>query len=249
MRCAIVDDEMPAVDEIAYLISLHQCLEVTGRFNDGLSFIGSLAREQYDIVFLDINMPQVSGILVLDYILKNEIPIKVVFVTAYEEYAVKAFEMNAVDYLLKPVSEERFAKTVTRIIRDSEHISGERLENIYEVSKQLKKKLRVMSFYKDGVLKPIRFEEIAYVYFEDRVTKFITKQGEFHCKKNLSEIEEILSEQFFRCHRAYILNLDFVKEIEPWFNNTFMVSLVGFDAQIPISRSHVISFKEKMHIL
>ena len=253
MKCAIVDDEIQAVDELSYLISKYPSFDVVETFNDGLSFIGSINQNHYDVVFLDINMPQVSGILVADYILKNNIPTRIVFVTAYEAYAIQAFEYNAVDYLLKPVSEDRFDRTVQRLL---EPIKTEGLEvvaggteHMKEAVQAIKKHLKVMSLYRDGILKPIKYNEIAYIYFEDRTTHFMTVNGDYTCKKTLSEIEEILHDNFFRCHRAYIINLDFVDTIEPWFNNTFMVTLKGFEIQIPVSRNNTAQFKDKMHIL
>ncbi len=250
MKCAIVDDEIPAVDELSYLISKYPSIEVVATFNDGLSFIGSINQNHYDVVFLDINMPQVSGILVADYIIKNNIPTRIVFVTAYEAYAIQAFDYNAVDYLLKPVSEDRFDRTVNRLL---EPVKSDVFEvgndPIKDVVQAIKKHLKVMSLYKDGVLKPIKYSEIAYIYFEDRTTHFMTVNGDYTCKKALSEIEELLHENFFRCHRAYIINLDYVDTIEPWFNNTFMVTLKGFEIQIPVSRNNTAQFKDKMHIL
>ncbi len=249
MRCAVVDDEIPAVDEVVYLISKYPELQVIDTFNDGLSFIGAAGKGAYDVVFLDINMPQVSGILVADYILKNQLPIKIIFVTAYDEYALKAFEVNAVDYLLKPVSEDRFEKTIQRLMESSSNEDVDKNAEARLAVQSIKRQLKVMSLYRDGVLKPIRYSEIAYIVFEDRTTHFITVKGDYTCKKNLSEIEEILQGNFFRCHRAYIVNLDYVDTIEPWFNNTYMVTLKGFGTQIPISRNNTSKFKEKMHIL
>ncbi|MBF4694473.1 LytR/AlgR family response regulator transcription factor [Fusibacter ferrireducens] len=253
MRCAIVDDEMPAVDELSYLISKYPGLEVVATYNDGLSFVGSMGQNEYDAVFLDIDMPQVSGILVADYILKNNIPTRIVFVTAYEAYAIKAFEFNAVDYLLKPVSEKRFENTVRRLIAsecdEMTESAATSTDHVKDAVQSIKKHLKVMSFYSNGVLKPVKYSEIACIFFEDRTTHFITVKGKYTCKKTLSEIEDILYSNFFRCHRAYIINLDYVDTIEPWFNNTYMVKLRGFDLQIPVSRSNVNQFKEKMHIL
>ena len=253
MKCVIVDDEIPAVDEISYLISKYPSLEVVATYNDGLSFIGSIGQNQYDVVFLDINMPQVSGILVADYILKNNIKTRIVFVTAYEAYAIKAFEFNAVDYLLKPVSEERFEKTVHRLITSENIETTETVkvmtDNVKEAVQSIKQHLEVMSFYSNGILKPIKYSEIAYIYFEDRTTHFMTVKGDYTCKKTLSEIEEILHDNFLRCHRAYIINLDYIDTIEPWFNNTYMVTLKGVEIQIPVSRNNIAKFKEKMHIL
>ena len=243
LKCIVIDDEKPAVDEMVYLLSEFDDVEIVATFTDCMAFIASIEKFEHHIIFLDINMPKISGLLIADHIIKNNIPIRIVFVTAYDTYAIKAFEVNAVDYLLKPVEKERLKQTIHRLSESVYEIS-----HIKEVVKDFKRNQQVMSLYRDGILKPIKYEDISLIYFEDRTTHFITKHGDYTCKKNLSELEELLSDNFFRCHRAYILNLDCISTIEPWFNNTFMVTVRDYKDQVPISRGNVNAFKEKMHI-
>jgi len=248
LKCIVIDDEKPAVDEMVYLLSKFDNVEVVATYTDCMSFISAIEQYTDHVLFLDINMPKVSGLLIADHILKNNIAMKIVFVTAYDSYAIKAFEVNAVDYILKPVENDRLAQTIQRLKDMHVEAIKESEGNIRNMTKAFKHEQKVMSFYRDGVLKPVRFEDISLIYFEDRTTHVITKQGTFSCKKNLSEIEEILSEQFFRCHRAFIINIDYIEEIEPWFNNTFMVKVKNHSKQVPISRGNINIFKEKMHI-
>ncbi|MBS7525758.1 response regulator transcription factor [Fusibacter paucivorans] len=244
LKCIVIDDEKPAADEMVYMLSQFEDVEVVETFTDCMTFVSAIEKYRGHILFLDINMPKISGLLIADHIIKNNIPIRIVFVTAYDTYAIKAFEVNAVDYLLKPVEKERLAQTIARL---AEGVSEDTV-NLKAMVKDYKQHQQVMSLYRDGILKPIKYEDISLIYFEDRTTHFITKHGLYSCKKNLSELEDILSENFFRCHRAYIINLDCIESIEPWFNNTFMVVVRGHKEQVPISRGNVNAFKEKMHI-
>lgn len=250
LKCLIVDDEKPAVDEMAYLLSQFDEVEITKTYSDSLSLLSELEKYPHHVLFLDINMPKLSGMLIADHILKKELPIQVVFVTAYDSYAIKAFELNAIDYLLKPITESRLEQTLTRL-KHLQFTSETLAENkgMRQMIDDYKVKQEVFSLYKDGVLRPIKFEEISVIYHEDRLTYFITEEGTFTCKKNLADIESILTPTFFRSHRTYIINLKHVETIEPWFNNTYMVKMNYYNDQVPISRSKVQPFKEKMHIL
>lgn len=243
LKCIVIDDEKPAVDEMVYLLSEFEDVEIVATFTDCMSFISSIDKYDNHVIFLDINMPKISGLLIADHIIKNNIPIRIVFVTAYDTYAIKAFEVNAVDYLLKPVEKERLAQTIDRLSQDIDEVA-----QIKEIVKDYKLNQQVMSLYRDGILKPIKYEDISLIYFEDRTTHVITKYGNYVCKKNLSELEDLLTDNFFRCHRAYIINLDCVDSIEPWFNNTYMVTVKDYSEQVPISRGNINTFKEKMHI-
>jgi len=248
LKCIVIDDEKPAVDEMVYLLSKFDNVEVVATYTDCMSFISAIEQYVDHTLFLDINMPKISGLLIADHIIKNNIPMRIVFVTAYDTYAIKAFEVNAVDYILKPVENERLSQTIQRLENMQTEMMKESGNHIRNLVKTYKHEQKVMSLYKDGILKPVKYEDISLIYFEDRTTHVVTKFGNFSCKKNLSEIEEILSEQFFRCHRAFIINIDFIEEIEPWFNNTFMIKVRNYDKQVPISRGNINAFKEKMHI-
>jgi two-component system LytT family response regulator/two-component system response regulator LytT len=115
LKCIVIDDEKPAADEMVYMLSQFEDVEVVETFTDCMTFVSAIEKYRGHILFLDINMPKISGLLIADHIIKNNIPIRIVFVTAYDTYAIKAFEVNAVDYLLKPVEKERLAQTITRL--------------------------------------------------------------------------------------------------------------------------------------
>lgn len=250
LKCLIVDDEKPAVDEMDYLLSQFDDVEVSKTFSDSLSLLSELEKFPHHVLFLDINMPKLSGMIIADHILKKALPIQVVFVTAYDSYAIKAFELNAVDYLLKPITQSRLAQTVAKLkqIQWSNDMEEDN-KGMRQVIDDYKEKQKVFSLYKDGVLRPIKFEDISVIFHEDRLTYFVTEEGTFTCKKNLTDIESILTPSFFRSHRTYIINLNHIATIEPWFNNTYMVKMNYYKEEVPISRSKIQPFKERMHIL
>ena len=198
-------------------------------------------------------MPKLNGIDVAKNILDGFHKPYIVFVTAYEEYALKAFEVNAIDYILKPISEERLKKSMERIVMNISKHSKAYLDNlnnlVQDVEVKNKGSITRICVYDRGKLIPLDSSEIIYSTIEDRHTIVVTKKGKFEINYTLSELYEKLDKSiFFRSHKSFLINLDLIELIEPWFNSTFNVVLRNTNVKIPVSRSQSKEFKELMNI-
>ncbi len=253
MRCIVVDDEMPARDEIVYLLKEIGEVDVIGEASDGKGALKLIKNEKPDVVFLDINMSGMDGFQILNETLKEKIYPYFVFVTAYDQYAIRAFEVNALDYLLKPIDKNRLQNTVNRL---REILINK--EKSLKIENKLKKfinginnkKINKVCVYDNGKYIPLSPEEILFITTDGRQTIIRSKAGEFTSNLTLAELEDKLNKHnFFRSHRSYLMNLDEVKEIHNWFNGTFQVVLNGVDdIKVSVSRNRANEFKNIMDI-
>lgn len=252
IRCIVVDDEKPARDELKYLLAKHHDFEVIGEAENGVAAMNLILTHEPEVIFCDISMPLLDGIDLAKKILNKQINTYLVYITAYDEYAIKAFELNAVDYLLKPLKEERFLITLSKIksLKENQQLNMDKVDKFLNEFTLPQERRSHLCLYKDGLLYPVKSNEILCIYIEDKTVKIDTVKGQFECYKSLSEIENILPENdFFKCHRSYIINLNYIESIIPWFNRTYRVKLKGLDKEIPISRNQTNEFKNKMQIL
>ncbi len=249
IRCIIVDDEKPARDEISYLINNYGGFDIVDTFDSAKCVLENIKFLEVDVIFVDINMPVMSGIELVDHLRRLKFDYHIVFITAHDNYAIKAFELNAIDYILKPVSQERIAQTLGRIKAE---LHEERYDTkINQLMQQISKdKLEHLCFHRDGKIVPIKLSDIIYVMAENKGTVVETKKGTFITPLQLRELEKkLMDEDFFRCHRSYLINLSSILHIEPWFNRTYQVELDGIEERIPVSRNYVQSFKDLMNII
>ncbi len=254
IRCIIVDDEMPAREELKYLLHGFEKMEIVGEASHGAEALDLNNRLKPDLIFLDISMPQLSGIEVAQIIIREQQNKPyIIFVTAFEQFAVEAFEVNAIDYLLKPISKERLEKALDKIINAYKFTGTDYEERIERMINHLKnenvKKINKIMVYSNGSLIPIAPSEILYLTVEGRNTIIFSTKGRFEIGSTLSQLEDKLSSNnFFRSHKSYLVNLDYIEAIEPWFNSTFMIKLKYVKEKIPVSRSQSKDFKEIMDI-
>lgn len=252
-RCLIVDDEMPARQELLYILSGIDGVEVVGQASNGIEALELINKLRPDIVFLDIQMPQISGIDVARRLLGEEYKPLIIFITAYDQFAVEAFEVNAIDYLLKPISEERLQKSLEKITsnrEDNEKIDYNILNKlIQDIKSNAKTTPQRISLYYKNKLIPIEIKDIIYATIEDKNTVIVSNKGKFEANCTLNELMDRLdSSIFFRTHKSYILNLNYIESIEPWFNSTYNINLKGSKEVIPVSRNYAKEFKEAMNI-
>ena len=242
MKTLIVDDERLARQELKNLLSSVDHIEIIGEAANSDEAADIIEDQKPDLVFLDIQMPGKDGFELLEEL--TFVP-KVVFVTAYDEYAIKAFEVNALDYLVKPVNPDRLKEAINKVkesIELEEQKAGKKLE-----AAELTGDDQV--FLKDGdkcwfvALKDIRMFESDGNYVKVYFHKF---RPLIH--KSLNSLEEKLdSREFFRASRKYIINLKWVEGIESWFNGGLMVTLKGGE-RLEISRRQAVKFKEMMSL-
>ncbi|KGM98058.1 LytTR family transcriptional regulator [Clostridium botulinum] len=236
MNCIVVDDEYPAREELKFFINAASKITIDGEFDDSIEALKYIQNNKPDIIFLDISMPKLDGMALAHIINDLDKKIVVIFITAYKEHALEAFEIEAFDYILKPYSEERIITTLKRL----ENLKNQSVENCIKNKIALKKnqKLRV-----------INISEICYCEADEKRTLIFTKSDKYIENCSISDFYKKLPKNiFFKTHRSYIVNIDKITEIIPWFNNTCMIKLKDLDEQIPVSRNNLNSFKNLMNI-
>jgi two-component system, LytTR family, response regulator len=240
MRALIVDDERLARKELIKLLEDHPMIEVVGEAMNAEEANQMIADLNPDLLFLDIQMPGKTGFQLLEEL--DVVPL-VVFTTAYDEFALKAFEVNALDYLLKPIQPERLLETVSKLAEK------ERTKTISVRGPEKKLGLQDQVFVKDGdrcwfvSLSNVRLFESDGNYIK---VYFDTNRPMIH--KSLNALDEKLDERaFFRASRKHIVNLSWVEGIEPWFNGGLMVRLRGGD-KVEVSRRQAAKFKDMMSL-
>ena len=241
----IIDDEHLAIEELKYLLSQNKSLEVISTFTNPLRALKFLKANQVDIVFLDIQMPMKSGVeLAKDLMILPYAP-KIIFVTAYDKYAIDAFNVNAVDYLLKPTSQMRLNQAVKKVITEKPSTHSGRVNALIENLTQNKD---FITLYVEGIFMPVRFENIIFCQSDEGEVTIHTKNRSILFSDTLSHLESSLSNMnFFRCHRSYIVNILHIEKIEPT-ERTYLLKMVDYDHLIPVSRSNVQAFKKIMSI-
>lgn len=243
-----VDDESPARDELRYLLSLESEIEIVGEADSGITAIGMAAQLKPNVIFLDVEMRGMNG-LEAAYILRTVAPeALVVFATAYDEYAVKAFEVGAVDYILKPFERERIHLTVERLksYRPDEWLAAmSRIDTALSKTKIFVQKLPLD---KNGKIIMVNYDDLIYAYIQKSIVSVVTTDGEFGYGGTLTELEaRLVGTNLVRIHKSYIVNMDKVKEVVPWFKGTYWLKVEGdHGAEIPVSKSQIKEIKEML---
>lgn len=240
MRTLVIDDERLARKELISLLDVYTEIEVIGECSNAEEAIEMIKEKQPDLIFLDIQMPGKNGFEMLEELVT--VP-KVIFVTAFDEYAIKAFQVNALDYVLKPIDPERLSSAIEKLNEELAEPITEGLQNedILDSEDQI--------FLKDGdkcwfvTLKDVRMfiSEGNYVrvMFDDQKPLVL---------RSLNNLEKRLDErEFFRANRKYIINLKWVEKIETWFNGGLMVMIKGGE-QVEVSRRQSSKFKELLSL-
>lgn len=243
LNCIIVEDEFPAREELKYFLGKYEELYLQKEFDNPLDALKYLKDNKIDVVFLDINMPDLDGMSLGKIISKINEDIKIIFTTAYKEYAAEAFEIKAFDYILKPFSDERIAEVLENLLRDSKKELQERV-----VSKDISKVNKITGILNDKIF-IISIDDIYYIETSNKENLIFTKDETYISKIKISKFEDILpNDKFYRTHRSYIVNLDKIAEVEPWFNGTYLLRMLDLDFKVPISRNNVKEFKEILMI-
>jgi two-component system, LytTR family, response regulator len=240
MKALIVDDERLARKELMKLLEEHPSIEIVGEAMNAEEAINMVNELNPDLLFLDIQMPGKTGFQLLEEL--DAVPF-VVFTTAYDEFALKAFEVNALDYLLKPIQADRLSETVSKILEKEKSKSAA----VRNADKKLG--LNDQVFVKDGdrcwfvSLTNVRMFESDGNYIK---VYFDNNRPMIH--KSLNALDEKLDERaFFRASRKHIINLSWVESIEQWFNGGLMVKLKGGD-KVEVSRRQAAKFKDMMSL-
>jgi two-component system LytT family response regulator len=240
MKSIIVEDEFLAREELKYFIKNYSSIEIVDEFEDGIDVIKFIQQNEVDVIFLDINIPSLDGVLLAQNISKFSKKPYIVFITAYKEHAVEAFEIEAFDYILKPYSESRIISMLKKL-----EMNHNRPKDTSHKSKITNK----INLWKNEKIIVVDIDNIYYCIARERVTHVFTKDEEYSVNLSISDFYNTLpKDEFFRCHRSYIVNISKIREIIPWFNNTYNLKLQDIDYEVPVSRSNLKEFKQIMNI-
>lgn len=240
MKVAIIDDEPLARMELTYL--LEQTNEVAS-IVQGESIEEAfqiLLTDQPDLLFLDIHLTDESGIDIARKLTMVANPPLIIFATAYDNHALEAFEVNALDYILKPFEEERVRKAIAKA-KDALMAKEIKVNGISH-----EKNVSRLTIETDERIYLVDFEDVYYCEVQGKETTIYTRKGTYTSHTTLAAIERTLSpEQFIKVHRSYIINLEAIKEIQPWFNQTYQITMAN-GGKVPVSRSYIKSFKQQV---
>jgi len=247
LRTILVDDEQPARDVVKHYLKDFPEIEILGEFTDGFSGLKAIQELKPDLVFLDVQMPKLTGLELLDLL---DQPPLIIFSTAYDQYAIKAFEMNAVDYLLKPYSKERFTQAVQKAIAQAasgirQSAPVQNLVKTLDENPEFLQRIAVKSRHKVSVV-PI--DDIVYLEAEGDYVMIYTKDAKHLKEKTMKYFETHLDPgQFIRIHRSYIINARFIDRIEYYDKENYAV-LTKTGAKLRASTSGYKTLKQVLNM-
>ena len=244
LRVMIIDDEAPARSELKYLLEKFPEVIIVGEFSSGEAALTAIPALNPHLAFMDIEMAGLNGLQTAERLnVTNVVPL-VVFATAHEEFAVKAFELNAVDYLLKPFSEKRVAKCIDKVrtlLYESMPVSSHKQNNDLSALYSLQK----LAIEHNGKVSVIDTKDIIAAYCTEGQLSIHTVSKCYYSNMPLQDLQSRLDARlFFRTHRAYLVNIEKIREIIPWFNGTYNLVVEGLAKEIPVSRQQVSKLKK-----
>jgi two-component system LytT family response regulator len=236
MKAIIIDDEPLARSIVKEYLQSYPDIEVAQECNDGFEGVKAINQHQPDLIFLDIQMPKINGFEMLELV--EELP-AVIFTTAFEEHAIRAFEVNAVDYLLKPFSKDRFEKALQKWLasRSTTAAPQQTAQLLETASTSMPAQSNRIVVKINGKIKIIPVQDVHYLEAADDYVKIITQEGAFLKNKTMSFFEQTLDpQQFARVHRSYILNVNQVTRIEPYEKENHL-AILRTGAKVPVSKT------------
>ncbi|WP_085830889.1 LytR/AlgR family response regulator transcription factor [Collinsella vaginalis] len=238
LRAMIVDDEAPARSELRYLLEQTGEIGSVTEASSVRSAIETLMNSRVDVAFLDISMPGASGMQLAEALRKLKTPPAVVFVTAYSDHALEAFEVDAVDYLMKPVEEDRLARAIEKVLSRVKPLPETKATSVERIPVE-----------KGGRKVLIPVEQIRYIMAKDDYSCIFTDDDRFLSTTSLAQFESKLSEfGFFRVHRRYIVNLANVEDVETTPSGAIQLGIADMEDRVPVSRRRVVPLKKALSL-
>src|SRR5271155_2634175 len=259
LSAVIVDDEQLARDELAYLLKNLNDVNVVAQGKNGLEAVSLIKEHNPDLVFLDVQMPGLDGFGVIKKLLDRKVPLpKIVFATAFDQYAVKAFEVNAVDYILKPFDKKRVALSIekARIKIDAGGKPDEKLETLVRMLESQKPQTQTAKILikAAGRLFLTDPKDICYATIEDGVITVATSghagmEGHSNCRTLEELFENLDPNLFWRAHRSFLVNINHIREVVPWFKSSYQLRMDDKkQSEIPVSRAQTRRLRELFNL-
>jgi len=251
LSAVIVDDEQLARDELAFLLKNDGDVNVVAQGKNGLEAVNLIKEHNPDLVFLDVQMPGLDGFGVIKKLLDRKVPLpKIVFATAFDQYAVKAFEVNAIDYLLKPFDKKRVAQSIQKARAKEAGLPTDKIDALVKMMESQKQPATKILLKALGRMFLVDQKDICYAWIEDGVITVVTGgQAGIEGHSNCRTLEELLSSLdtnlFWRAHRSYLVNINRIREVVPWFKSSYQLRMDDKkQTEIPVSRAQTKRLRE-----
>jgi len=251
LSAVIVDDEQLARDELAFLLKNDGDVNVVAQGKNGLEAVNLIKEHNPDLVFLDVQMPGLDGFGVIKKLLDRKVPLpKIVFATAFDQYAVKAFEVNAIDYLLKPFDKKRVAQSIQKARAKEAGLPTDKIDALVKMMESQKQPATKILLKALGRMFLVDQRDICYAWIEDGVITVVTGgQAGIEGHSNCRTLEELLSSLdtnlFWRAHRSYLVNINRIREVVPWFKSSYQLRMDDKkQTEIPVSRAQTKRLRE-----
>jgi len=261
LRTVLVDDEQLARDELGFLLGQLGGIEVIAQAGNGVEALSTIDRLQPDLVFLDVQMPGLTGFEVARRMLDTRAPSHIIFVTAYDQHAIEAFEVNAVDYLLKPVEQTRLQVAIDRarrrisvervLDRGTSSVNTDQLEKIVQLVSERQSRRERLAIKIGERFMLVQAEDVLYASLRDDGIAVVTEQHAGTSNyRTLDELQDRLDPSvFWRVHRSHLVNINKIKEIVPWFSRNYILRMKDAKStEIPVSRTQTKRLREYLKI-
>ena len=253
LSTVIVDDEQLARDELAFLLKNIGDVDVVAQGKNGLEAVNLIREHNPDLVFLDVQMPGLDGFGVIKKLLDKKLPLpKIVFSTAFDQYAVRAFEVNAVDYLLKPFDRKRVAQSVekARATMEPNNSSSDKLDTLVRMLESQKPQASRILLKSGSRLILVSQRDICYASIEDGIITVVTgglngMEGQSNCRTLEELLDSLDPNLFWRAHRSFLVNVNRIKEVVPWFKSSYQLRMDDKKhTEVPVSRAQTKRLRE-----
>lgn len=244
MKALLLDDEILVLNNLKFLLNNFPQIEIVYESTSALKALEWIKCHEVDVIFIDISMPDINGIDLAEYVSDIKPQVKIIFITAYDSFALDAFRANTVDYLLKPITLPKLTKTIKKLeaYMDSyEKVPVKKKEN-YSLHPKIQG-------YVDDKCYIINSREGVFIKTEPRKIILVTTKGEYLLKYSINYWENLLKgHHWFRCHRSYLINIDRIVSTYPAFNQTYGIQMQGTEEEVMVSRSYLQEFKELLSL-
>ena len=261
LRAVLVDDEQLARDELGYLLGRIGGVEVAGQSGNGVEGLATIDRLKPDLVFLDVQMPGLTGFEVARRMLETGSSSHIIFVTAYDQHAIEAFEVNAVDYLLKPVDPARLEAALERARRrislerrqesDAAGVGNQQLEKLVQLVAERQSRREQLAVRIGERFMLVQTDEVIFASLvDDSITVVTGQHAGTSNYRTLDELQTRLDPAvFWRVHRSHLVNINKIKEIVPWFSRNYILRMKDAKAsEIPVSRAQTRRLREYLKL-
>jgi two-component system LytT family response regulator/two-component system response regulator LytT len=249
LSAVIVDDEQLARDELSYLLKSVDDVTVVAQGSNGLEAVSLIKEHLPDLVFLDVQMPGLDGFGVLKKLIDKKITLPhIVFATAFDQYAVKAFEVNAIDYLLKPFDKKRVAQAVEKARKRTKAAPDiSKLDSLVKLLEAQRPQNSKVLLRSAGRLLLVDQKDVCFASIEDGIISVVatTLEGQSNCRTLEELLQGLDPELFWRAHRSFVVNINRIKEVVPWFKSSYQLRMEDRkQTEIPVSRAQTKRLRE-----